>query len=214
MIGIYKITSPTGRVYIGQSWVIEQRIRYYAGSIQPKQPKLYSSIKKYEWNAHRFEIIHELPFDATQYDMDNLEGLYMSQYKECGVQMLNVRQAGSRGKHSEESIAKMKGKLGLWMIGRKIAPETIAKTTSKIKGMKRSIESKCRYRLSRLGDKNPMFGKKPHNRILSDEQVNEIRSMLIAIKYGHCAKLAKIYGVSRVTISGILSIKSKRAKLC
>lgn len=44
MIGIYKITSPSGKVYIGQSVNIERRFLDYKKSLKNTQIKLYNSI--------------------------------------------------------------------------------------------------------------------------------------------------------------------------
>jgi len=65
MVGIYKITSPTGRVYIGQSINIENRKQAYSiGNNQlKKQPKIYNSIIKYGWENHIHEIIEECPVE-------------------------------------------------------------------------------------------------------------------------------------------------------
>lgn len=208
---IYKITSPSGKIYIGQSWNVEARIRYYSGSIKPKQPKLYNSIKKYGFSAHKFEIVHELPNDIEQSVLDTYEQLYMDLYKDADFELLNVREGGSRGKHSSDSKEKMKGKIGKWMTGRILSEETIIKRTEKLKGLKRNNESKERYRESKTGDKNPMFGKEAPNRILTNKQVEEIRKTPIVNKYGHCVMLGKIYGVSNVTISSILTNRSRRA---
>jgi len=60
MIGIYKIISPTNRVYVGQSTDVEKRIyryRYLQGLIG--QTRLYKSFIKYGYNNHIFEIIEE-----------------------------------------------------------------------------------------------------------------------------------------------------------
>jgi group I intron endonuclease len=60
IIGIYKITSPTNRIYIGQSTDVLNRTKYYTNPNGCKeQHKLYNSIKKYGWDAHTFEIIEE-----------------------------------------------------------------------------------------------------------------------------------------------------------
>lgn len=61
MIGIYKITSPSKRIYIGQSINIEKRkISYKNLTNNVKcQIKLYNSIKKYGWDNHKFEVIEE-----------------------------------------------------------------------------------------------------------------------------------------------------------
>lgn len=60
-VGIYKITSPSNRIYIGQSINIEKRYKIYKGNYDNSQPKLYRSFQKYEFNNHTFEIIEECP---------------------------------------------------------------------------------------------------------------------------------------------------------
>ena len=58
--GIYKITSPTGRVYIGQSVDIRHRWdKYYEKLRCEKQPFLCRSLNKYGVENHTFEIIEE-----------------------------------------------------------------------------------------------------------------------------------------------------------
>jgi len=61
--GIYKITSPTNKIYIGQSIDIFNRWNQYKklkSSIK-QQPKIYNSLKFYGINNHTFEIIEECP---------------------------------------------------------------------------------------------------------------------------------------------------------
>jgi group I intron endonuclease len=107
MVGIYKITSPTKKVYIGQTWNTLKRRSSYRKLSCKSQPKLYNSIIKHGWENHSFELIHELPKDATQKTLDNYEVFYWEQYKECGVNLLNTKEPGKGGKHSEESKRKM-----------------------------------------------------------------------------------------------------------
>ena len=57
--GIYKITSPTDRVYIGLSKDINKRIETYRNARCYTQTRLYRSIIKYGWDSHKFEIICE-----------------------------------------------------------------------------------------------------------------------------------------------------------
>ena len=45
--GIYKITSPTNKVYIGQSIDVENRLKRYKYFVSKKQTRLYYSILKY-----------------------------------------------------------------------------------------------------------------------------------------------------------------------
>lgn len=68
MIGIYKITSPSNKIYIGQSVNIDKRKQSYKGLYSGvlKQPKISNSIIKYKWENHIFEIIEEC-------DVENLD---------------------------------------------------------------------------------------------------------------------------------------------
>ena len=60
MTGIYKITSPSKKIYIGQSVDIEKRFRSYKNLSHCKsQIKLYNSFLKYGVNNHIFEIVEE-----------------------------------------------------------------------------------------------------------------------------------------------------------
>jgi group I intron endonuclease len=63
MIGIYKITSPSGKIYIGQSTNIENRFNSYRILDCKKQIKLYNSLKKYGWDNHIKEIVEECTED-------------------------------------------------------------------------------------------------------------------------------------------------------
>ena len=64
-IGIYKITSPRGKVYIGQSRCVRSRFTAYERVHQSikSQVRLYSSLKKYGIGNHIFEIIEECLFE-------------------------------------------------------------------------------------------------------------------------------------------------------
>lgn len=57
LIGIYKITSPTNKVYIGRSTNILNRFKGYKVTQSKKQTKLYNSFNKYGVSAHKFEIL-------------------------------------------------------------------------------------------------------------------------------------------------------------
>jgi group I intron endonuclease len=110
LVGIYKITSPSGKVYIGQSWDIHNRFKTYKCNPNKKQSKIYNSIHKHGWDAHTKEILIELKSDTTQSALDDWEKFYINFYRSCGFSMLNIRDGGSRGKHSAESIEKMRGR--------------------------------------------------------------------------------------------------------
>lgn len=105
--GIYKIISPTNKIYIGQSKNILYRWRYHYKTLHcVKQSHLYSSLKKYGVDKHVFEIIHEcLPEECNE-----LEKYYVNFYDTFNSKTgLNLREGGgNKTKFSEESRNKMK----------------------------------------------------------------------------------------------------------
>lgn len=64
MIGIYKITSPTGRVYIGSSNDIDNRLCSYKNLKCKNQTKLFNSIKAHGWDMHKFEVLEECSIET------------------------------------------------------------------------------------------------------------------------------------------------------
>lgn len=106
MIGIYKITSPSGRVYIGQSVNLKARYKDYFvyGSNIKYQVKLYRSFKKYGSERHKFEVI-EL---CDESDLNNRER-YWQDYYNSMIDGLNCKLTTSddkSGRLSEETIRK------------------------------------------------------------------------------------------------------------
>jgi group I intron endonuclease len=75
MIGIYKITSPSNKIYVGQSINIEKRFGQYKRLDCKKQPKLYNSLVKYGVDIHKFEIIEECNLEQL-----NKREIYWKQY--------------------------------------------------------------------------------------------------------------------------------------
>lgn len=141
MVGIYKILSPSGKVYIGQSWDIGKRVKDYSNKKSKSQPALNNSFIKHGFENHTTSIAHELPKDVSQQVLDVYEQLYMDTYRDAGILLLNVREAGSRGKHSVESIDKMK-------VVQKLIPRK-----------KASKETKLKMSVSAMGHPGAMKGK-------------------------------------------------------
>ena len=56
---IYKITSPTGKLYVGQTRNLKRRISDYRFKIKRYDTILFNSIKKYGWEAHIMEILED-----------------------------------------------------------------------------------------------------------------------------------------------------------
>jgi group I intron endonuclease len=154
-IGIYKITSPIGKVYIGQSVNIEKRWKTYYWQFKTKrlknQIKIYLSFKKYGYENHIFEIIEEM-IDSTRlerlYKEEHYKILYNSvkgglncKYKDSGVEMTDEIKLkiglGNKGKttsdYNKTNMSKFqKGNKN--MLGKKHSEETKKKMSEKHKG--------------------------------------------------------------------------------
>lgn len=168
MTGIYKITSPTGRVYIGQSWDINKRKSSYRYSHGTRfQVHLYNSILKYGWINHIFEVVHELPSDITQEVLDQYEVLYWEAYKELGFKMMNIKHPGSGGKHAKETIVKMKEKRKLQVY----SEESKQKMSQSAKQKDLSIAINNVSKFQQKGSGNPRA-------TLTEAQVIEIKQRL------------------------------------
>ncbi len=92
-IGIYKITSPSGAIYIGQSIDIENRFLYYKNLRCKTQKKLYYSLLKHGAENHKFEIIQICP----QCKLDEFEIFYIKQYNCCNTNNGLNSTKGGRG---------------------------------------------------------------------------------------------------------------------
>ncbi len=116
--GIYKITSPTGRVYIGQSIDIKKRMEDYKYPERVKgQRKLYNSLKKYGYKKHKFEIVMQCDIEK----LDEMEIFYIDVYNTVNTKHgLNCNHGGQSHRiHSEET----KRRLSESMKGRKVSEE-------------------------------------------------------------------------------------------
>lgn len=189
MVNIYKIISPSGKIYIGQTSNVSKRINHYRRLDCKHQTKLYNSIKKYGWYSHIFKVLHELPKDAEQNIINAYEQLYIDLYKDCNSILLNLREAGSIGKMSDVTRQKMRES----RIGKKHAPEVISKMKISQKGNKnslgakhkpRSIETRKKLSLANKG-KRPWLGKRHSEKTKegmrlrrhSEETINKLRAV-------------------------------------
>lgn len=213
MIGIYKITSPSGKVYIGQSWTIEKRQKSYEWANCTNQKILCNSIKKHGWESHYMQILHEFPDNCTQEHLNYAESFYWRLEILSGSKMMNCIVPGSRGKSSEETKQKQR----ISMSGKTHSEESkekirIARTErpnrggTKNKGISRSPENRKKISDS-LKARTDNKGEFHNMAKLSEIQVLEIRNKYIPKEYG-CKKLAKEYNMSKTSILDIINRKT------
>lgn len=85
LVGIYKITSPTGKIYVGQSVFIQRRFLKYKRLECKSQRRLYNSFKRHTVEKHNFEII-EL---CNVKSLNKKERYYQELYNVIGKNGLN-----------------------------------------------------------------------------------------------------------------------------
>ena len=179
--GIYKITSPTGKIYVGQSVDIHnKRFRYYRTLHCKGQTKLYNSFLKHGVENHKFEIIHTIPVYNIE-ELNKLEKHYVDLFQTFNTEHgLNLRVGGgNKGKASEETIKKMsevnkgdknygfgkprseevKKKISESNMGKKHSEESKRKMSLSQKGKKHTEETKLKLSEALKGEKSPLFGK-------------------------------------------------------
>ena len=113
MTGIYKITSPSGRIYIGQSITIQKRFNSYKRSDKKNesQIKLFNSFKKYGVENHLFEIIEQCDFNL----LNERERYWQDFYNvlDIGLNCNLTKTNQLKLKFSKETIEKIsKSKIG------------------------------------------------------------------------------------------------------
>lgn len=105
MIGIYKITSPSKKIYIGQSTNIEKRFYTYKLLHCKKQPFLFNSLKKYGAENHIFEVIEFCEVEK----LNERERYWQDFYNvlECGLNLVLTSSNDKTGFFHNDVIFKM-----------------------------------------------------------------------------------------------------------
>lgn len=127
MVGIYKITSPSEKIYIGQSNKIERRKKDYLSINKIKcQIKLRNSIIKHGWENHKFEIIEECLSET----LNDRERFWQDFYDVLGEKGLNCKLTTSETKTGKLSEC-VKSKISKSLMGHSVSDKT--KIASSIK---------------------------------------------------------------------------------
>lgn len=185
-IGIYKIISPSGKIYIGQSSNIDQRIKNYIKTIHCKgQIRLYNSLIKHGFENHLFEIIEYCSIEQ----LDIRERHWQEFYDVIGLNGLNCKLTQCENKKavlSEEARKKISDKVKINQPMKR--PE-----------MRRLFSERFK------GDKNPMYNRKG-----SLSSVSKIvLDMSNGIFYECIREAAECIGIKYSTLKSMLNGTNK-----
>lgn len=165
--GIYKITSPTKKIYIGQSINIKKRFHHYKILACKDQSRLYNSLKKHGVEKHKFEILQV----CEREQLNELEVYYIELFQCFDSKYgLNLRSGGNQYKQSEET----KQKISIANKGRKLSIASRKNMSNGQKGKIFSVEHRKKISEANNGNKHPMFGK--YHSIESKQKMSQSHS--------------------------------------
>jgi group I intron endonuclease len=113
IIGIYKIFSPVGKIYIGQSKNIYKRWKFYSFYNCKNQIKLYNSLQKYGFENHVFEIIEECSIEQLNERETHWKQHYLDQVNGDWKQVMFCKLHDNSGGSLPEEIKKKISKSSL-----------------------------------------------------------------------------------------------------
>lgn len=189
MIGIYKITSPSKKVYIGQSINIKKRWYYHKSVYKTKKSKLYSSFIKYGIEKHKFEIIAICLIE----DLNTVEKYYVDLYQ-CfnSKNGLNLKDGGgSKGCVSEETKLKISKSLK-GRIGKKKTKEQCLAQSIRQKGKIVSEKTKIKMSLSKIGKFKSSETKLKMSNYSKNRSINHLSKLSKALTGRICSEESKL----------------------
>lgn len=209
MIGIYKITSPSGRIYIGQSINIEKRFLSYKGNLAKGQKLLNRSFIKYDIKNHIFEIMEECLIEQ----LNNRERYWQDFYNVLSDKGLNLCLTRSDEKPKvvsdffRETVSK-NNKLRIWTneSRKKIADKqkiNMLGNTYK-KGFKHSDEFKKNRSILMLGNTKTLGMKLSNESRIKMSNNSTVKKIILdtntGVYYNSLIELAKLYNIKSNTL--------------
>jgi len=154
--GIYKITSPTGRVYIGEAKCLRKRCLAYTNPNKvKKQRAIYNSLIKYGVESHNIEILELTNEDLLMVRERFYQELYDSVNN--GLNCFFTQTDNKKKIWSEET--------------KNIMSQNQKGDKNSFYGKKHTDESLRKIGESSKGDKNPNFGGKLVNKDFIEKQI-------------------------------------------
>jgi len=197
-IGIYKITSPSNKVYIGQSVNIKTRFLKYKSLNCKDQIRLYNSLKKYGFDNHVFEIIEECSIDLLNKRERYWQDFYNVINDDVGLNCILTNTKNKKKILSEET----KDKISKSNKGKKHSDETRIKMSLSNNNRKHTFETKEKF-------KNKIFSKE--TKILLSK-TNWKRKVVIDLNtgvfYESAKELSDLINIKKSTLTARLSGKN------
>lgn len=192
--GIYKITSPEGKIYIGQSKDIRKRWKKYNSRSISGQIKIYRSIVKYGIQNHIFEVIEDC--DSTE--LNRRERYWQDYYDVTSKNGLNLSLVNADEKP------------------RIVSQETKAKMSALHKGSKKPKSEELRRKMSVLLTGKSSMTEDGKRRVSAFMKNRRLRCKLVlcqatGIFYDSVNEAATVYGIKARTLGAYLrgQIKNK-----
>jgi group I intron endonuclease len=164
---VYKHTTPDGKVYIGATCDIKRRWR--DAGVGYRKQKFGAAIQEFGWDNIEHEVLHK---GLTKAEAEKFEEEEILNYKSHDPQFgYNMTFGGKYNKKTEETKQKISRIVqeqfdngreahSYWK-GKKRSAEYRAHLSKVLTGRKLSPEA-CRHIAeAKMGEKNPMYGKRP-----------------------------------------------------
>jgi group I intron endonuclease len=177
MIGIYKITSPSGKIYVGQSIDIDRRFKRYKKQYPKNQLKLYNSFIKHGVESHVFEVLEE----CTIEELNSKERYYQDLFFCISTNGLNLKLTQTEDKSGVLS-SETRLLISKKSIGRKHSEESKIKVTNSLigntrrKGILHSEEVKANMSIKRKG--------KPQCKLAVEKRASLFRKLILDLETG------------------------------
>lgn len=185
--GIYKITSPSGRIYIGSEY-INNRKSMYKNLLCINQSRLYMSLQKYGWDLHIFEIVEECEVEKLL----SLERAWGDFYEVLGPKGLNCKLPRIDEKqkcYTEETRNKMsesaKNRLPM-------SEETKKKISETLRGHIVSEETRVKIKVANSNpskEKRENMSKAQKGRLFSEAHLKNLTKSLRGRKFSDEARI-------------------------
>ena len=190
MIGIYKFTSPSNKVYVGQSVNITNRKHQHkCRNLNHIGLKLFNSFQKYGFENHLFELIEECSIEQLnereiywkKYELNKVNG----DWNQVLFHELYDRGTGPRSEEVKNKISKSnmgkiiseetKLKMSKIMNGKKWSEEHKQKISHSMKGKTKTNEHKTKLKLKSIQGINNIKNKNSKPIIQFDIHMNIIK---------------------------------------